>query len=67
MEFMTRRRRPRTSVEGRLLLALAIFALLVPATVFAEREGEDGNIIELLRSCDLAVQGIEEPGDVFAQ
>ena len=61
MESMTRRWRPRAGREGRLSLALAVFALLVPATLFAERAGGDGDILELLRSCDLAVQGkVEE-------
>ena len=59
MECMTRRRRP--SPEGRLSLALAIFTLLVPAALFAERAQDERTILELLRSCDLAVQGkVEE-------
>ena len=59
---MTRPGRPKAGREGRLSLALAmIFALLVPATSFAARAEGEGTILELLRSCDLAVQGkVEE-------
>ena len=67
MESMTRRRRPRRLLKESHLrhsassLVLAIFALLVPATLFAERAEDEGTILELLRSCDLAVQGkVEE-------
>ena len=61
MESMTRRRRP--SREGRLSFALSILALalLLPATLFAERAENEGTILELLRSSDLVVQGkVEE-------
>jgi hypothetical protein len=61
MECMTRRRRPRTKREGRLSLALAFLVLLAPAPVFAEDVEDTKTILELLRSCDLAVQGkVEE-------
>lgn len=57
MESMTRLRRPRSSGERRLTVALAILGLLIPATVFAERAEGTRTILDLLRSCDLAVQG----------
>jgi HEAT repeat protein len=71
MESMTRRRRPRSlqplfhraraGREGGLSLAIAILALLVPAALFAQSAENEGTILELLRSCDLAVQGkVEE-------
>ena len=40
---------------------MSILALLVPAALFAEGAENEGTILELLRSCDLAVQGkVEE-------
>ncbi len=51
----------RAGREVRLSFALSIFALIVPASLFAERAEDEETILELLRSCDLAVQGkVEE-------
>jgi HEAT repeat protein len=43
------------------MVVLAILGFLLPATAVAERSETERNILELLRSCDLAVQGkVEE-------
>ena len=55
MESTTHRWHP--SKGERLTLALAILALLVPAGLFSGTVKEHENILELLRSSSLVVQG----------